>query len=441
MKQEVESFIRQHDLLQGGERVLLGVSGGPDSMAVLALFGEWQKTWHLHVEVVYVHHHLRAEAESEVAFVSEQAAARGMLFHVKHVYPSAGQMDARRLRYEAFEEQMTASEAEILVTAHHGDDQLETLLMQIIRGGVLPPAGMPVTRAAGSGRIIRPLLGVDKESIVSWLDQEGIPWREDSSNRSHTYQRNRLRSVVIPELKKENPKAHEAAGATAAAARREQEYLDACAAAWLDHVTWGDASAALSREQMKQVPQGLADRTALRLLQRLDRTAPWGRAHLDVFWEHVQTAAASTSRHLGHGWFLDVSYDDLHLRRAEETSNPFEERRLPEAGAIQLPGGSLVISREITPEAEKIAVTPDQMPLLVRGRRDGDRVEGKNGTKKLKKVMIDAKIPRKVRDDYPIITDRHGTILWVPFLFRKEAETTETPLVLYMTYHTHKHIH
>lgn len=202
----LESFVRQYRLPARGGRVLVACSGGADSMALLHALADAADSLGIVVGCAHYEHGLRgAESVGDMDFVRRQADARGLRFHVERL--AAGEIHrrtheslqaaARRMRYSFLERIRQQEGYDHIALAHTADDQIETVFFKICRGTSLTGlAGM----AAMRDFLIRPLLGVSRTAIESWLVRRGFSWREDSSNASDDYTRNRLRHHVLPEL-------------------------------------------------------------------------------------------------------------------------------------------------------------------------------------------------------------------------------------------------
>ena len=215
----VARALRQRCGVTAQAAIVVACSGGADSVAllrVLAMLAERRK-WRLRLIVGHVQHHLRAEAEGDAAFVEQLAGKLGLPYARQDIQPAdlPGNLEAnaRRLRYAALGEIAAEHDAALIATAHHADDQLETLLMRILRGTSV--AGLrgiawdkPVSTQAGDPRrLIRPMLAVDPQDITALLDQIDQPWREDATNRDTDRTRARLRHDVLPVLKDLQPDA------------------------------------------------------------------------------------------------------------------------------------------------------------------------------------------------------------------------------------------
>jgi len=216
---KVKTFIEEEQLLQQGDHLLIAVSGGIDSMALLHYFIQTQEHWNIQVEAVHVDHMLRGEASAEDrAFVQKYCDANGVYLHAKEIpIPTIlaqengnTQLICRRERYQFFKEVLQKTNANKLVTAHHADDQLESVLMALTKNATMNSMqGIRPQRIFGGKSLIRPFLTVTKSEIGEYLLRKGLDYREDASNSKDTYVRNRFRHHVVPLLEAENPRVTE----------------------------------------------------------------------------------------------------------------------------------------------------------------------------------------------------------------------------------------
>lgn len=219
----VAASLRRRCRVKAGARILVAVSGGADSVALLRALAALavQKHWRLDLRVGHVHHHLRDEADAEADFVRDLARTLALPFSRRDIRPAdeAGNVEgnARRLRYAALAEMARDFDAEFVATAHHADDQLETLLMRLMRGAsVRGMAGIRARRRLDERcRLIRPMLDVDHAAAVELLKDIGQLWCEDATNAAGPRWRARLRHDVLPVLRAMRPDAAIKAAATA----------------------------------------------------------------------------------------------------------------------------------------------------------------------------------------------------------------------------------
>lgn len=244
---EIKRYIGANQLIRPGDGVVVGLSGGPDSVFLLYALYTLQPRMDFTLRAVHVHHGIRgAEADRDEAFSEKLCAKLEIPFQAVHVAAPAYAAQhglsleeaARILRYEALEaarQQLGQTRAAWIAVAHHLDDQAETVLHNLVRGaGLRGLAGMENRR----NHVIRPLLSIKREDILKWLKQYDIPYVTDSTNADPHYTRNRIRSTVLPELREINPEASAHIAHSAALLREADAYFHALALQYVDaHAT------------------------------------------------------------------------------------------------------------------------------------------------------------------------------------------------------------
>lgn len=244
---EIKRYIGANQLICPGDGVVVGLSGGPDSVFLLYALHTLQPRMGFTLRAVHVHHGIRgAEADRDEAFSEKLCAKLEIPFQAVHVAAPAYAAQhglsleeaARILRYEALEaarQQLTQAPAAWIAVAHHLDDQAETVLHNLVRGaGLRGLAGMENRR----NHVIRPLLSIKREDILKWLKQYDIPYVTDLTNADPHYTRNRIRSTVLPELREINPEASAHIAHSAALLREADAYFHALALQYVDaHAT------------------------------------------------------------------------------------------------------------------------------------------------------------------------------------------------------------
>ena len=244
---EIKRYIEANQLIRPGDVVVVGLSGGPDSVFLLYALHTLQARMGFTLRAVHVHHGIRgAEADRDEAFSEKLCAKLDIPFQAVHVAAPAYAAQhglsleeaARILRYEALDaarQQLTQATAAWIAVAHHLDDQAETVLHNLVRGaGLRGLAGMENRR----NHVIRPLLSIKREDILKWLKQYDIPYVTDSTNADPHYTRNRIRSTVLPELREINPEASAHIAHSAALLREADAFFHALALQYVDaHAT------------------------------------------------------------------------------------------------------------------------------------------------------------------------------------------------------------
>jgi tRNA(Ile)-lysidine synthase len=429
----VEATIREHELLARQDRVVVAVSGGPDSVALIHILNELRRGWGWDLAMAHLHHGLRgAEADEDLAFVEDMARNLGLPFLSRRL-PAGSlrgtrgslQENARRARYRFLEEVRAQWNGNRIALGHHGDDQAETVLAALIRGaGPHGLRGMPYRR----GSLVRPLLDVKRAEILQYLDAQSLLFRRDPSNEDTAFLRPRVRTVLLPLLRDRfNPGVADLLRQTARICASEDGLVEAL----LGNV-W--ARVARIREGEVEIPRGLfleqPEALRWRLLMRAYRSVR-GDARRLAF-AHVAAMDRATRAPGGEHW-LDlprgvqfcVGGGTVLMRGAAAAPpRPFRhtvmipgEIHVREAAMrirweIEMGQPSLVHSRAVP----WVLMDPDAFSgeIVLRSPLPGDRLRplGLGGTKKVHDVLVDAKVPRRDRWRVPVLADDRG-VAWV----------------------------
>ncbi|MFQ5899429.1 MAG: tRNA lysidine(34) synthetase TilS [Candidatus Methylomirabilia bacterium] len=435
----VFATIRRYGMLAGGETVLVGVSGGADSVALLHILHSLSRRLSLTLHLVHVNHGLRPEADADQAFVEDLARRWGLPVSPERVEVRAGggrspEAAARAVRYQAFQRAAARVGATRVALGHTADDQAETVLMRLLEGaGPRGLSGIPPVRAP----FIRPLLESRRHQIVEELERAGLPWREDPTNQDPKFLRNRVRHDLLPFLTASYaPRIVDTLCRAAALTRSLVTELEALAQRELDRL-------ALTRGQeivmplaaLKELSSPVGEELLRLALARLGEGGPlrgWARRRLHSF----LTGEGPAGPFRIGGVVLERSEGQLRLCRGNPPA--LAERQLPVPGFLTLAELELVLEARSFPRPAEyrpprspwhVAFDGEQLgaPLWVRGRGPGDRFHpfGAPGAKRLKAFLIDAKLPRWERRRLPLVV-AGGEIVWVVGL-RRGAQAPVTP--------------
>lgn len=411
MKLEEKFLSAVRELIPPGSEVTVALSGGADSAALLGLLRAAAPAMSLRLSAAHFHHGLRgAEADRDEAFCRQLCADWGIRLTVgrgdtaAHAAGTGQSFEAaaRDLRY-AFLEQAAAG---LIATAHNADDNAETVLLHLIRGtGPRGLGGIPPKR----GRIVRPLLGVTRAEILDWLEGNGVPHVEDSTNAEDDCLRNRVRHRLLPLFREENPRFSEAAGRAAALVRAEDTYLSRLAAEAADRCRTGEVWSCAALSALEPV---LLRRILLSMLETLKLESPAERCVRDLE-RLISGPKPSAVLTLPGGARVHRRYDALLLRGPDPVGT-LPPTALTVPGTTVLPDGLGTIRCTVTKNSNFGKNKPNTFVLrcdmicghevIVRGRRPGDRLRLSGGSKPVKDLMIDRKIPAPLRDAVPILT-------------------------------------
>lgn len=395
-----------------GEKLLLAVSGGADSTALLLGSAQVAPALKLLLSVGTVDHGLRSESQQEVEGVRSVAAKLGLPFHSRKLALAEGpslEARARQARYLALEDIRSEARCDWIATAHTASDQAETLLMRLLRGTALGGASGIRPRR---GRLIRPLLGCSRREVERYLTELGATFAVDPMNADFRFTRARIRAQLIPSVESAggtDAVSHLAAFASMAA--EDAEYLDELAAA--AHARLLQAPGRLDAPGLRALLPALRRRVLARLM--LDAGARVDRAAL----ARALTAVSSNGRAtLSHGFEIRSAGGIVRCVPAASTAG-LEPALSLSGGWVDDPASGLRIGLAdqlpVGLKCDSLEIGAAPLPLSIRRRRPGDRVglAREAGRAKLQDVMVDLKIPSEERDSIPVVCDAAGRILWV----------------------------
>lgn len=233
LKEKVIDTIKRYNLIKNGDSIVIGVSGGPDSICLLHILNKLREELNFNIYVAHINHLIRKEADSETEYVQEFCKNLGIECFVKKIDVQKEAKDlkrgteetGRKVRYEFFNEVLEKTKSNKIATAHNNNDKVETILMNILRGS--GTSGLKGIEPIRDNKYIRPLIDIEREEIEKYCDENKLDPRIDKSNSENIYTRNKIRNVVIPYIKDEfNPNIIKTINRLSEVATEENEYLD-----------------------------------------------------------------------------------------------------------------------------------------------------------------------------------------------------------------------
>lgn len=415
MLNKLESFMGKYCMLQPGDRVICAVSGGADSVALLFAMYLLRQKLQISVAAAHFNHHLRGqESDRDETFVRDLCSRYDIELFVGsgQIVPGKKGLEAaaRDARY-AFLKSLPGK----IATAHTANDNAETVLMHMVRGTGLKGLG---AIAPVNGQLIRPMLEVTRQEVLAFLAEYSLDYVSDSSNGSDCFLRNRLRHHVMPLLEQENPRLAQNLSDMALRLRRDEEALS----------VMSQTDTVPSVSTLRQMLPALRCRVITAFLKNCGVKEPEAE-HIELVEKLVFSEKPSAKANLPGGVVILRNYDVLELGG---DCDILVQRILPCPGTLELPEAGLRIvctpATEISREINCFTVVP-RGEVVVRSRQAGDQLCLSGGTKHLKKLYIDRKLPAAQRPLIPVLADDTGVLGVFGFGANRDRLANELPAV------------
>lgn len=437
MKEKFVQYITEHTLFAPGAHIVIGVSGGADSVCLMRLLYEIKEEWDLTLSVVHVNHGIRGkEADEDACYVRELAEQWHLPFYlVERDVPALAEEQGkteeeagRELRYQVFENIRRQQGADGIAVAHHQEDQAETVLFQLLRGsGVRGLTGM----APKTGFVLRPLLDMTRKEIEEYLEHKKILYRKDSTNEDTGYTRNYIRKELFPEMEQRlNRQAVRHLAEMAGDARQWREYIDRQAEPVASRIIQCEEKGRLFLDirELLQEEAVIRDEVLRIFLARCVRgVKDITRTHYQQIRELLHNGTGK-QLHLPDKTVIERQYDKLYIykNRAEERESFYLECEVPSVNIVDMGEDNTCITLAL----KKRTDLPQQIPqkdytkwfdydkirssLVLRTPQEGDYfIMDKAGhRKKLSRYFIDRKIPAPDRERQLVLAEGNK-VLWV----------------------------
>lgn len=415
-----ETIVYLNNLLKDNDKIVLGLSGGPDSMCLLNILLSLNKD--IDIICAHINHNIREESKEELEFVKEYCRERKLkletiTFEKKSLQSDYSEQELREKRYEFFEKIINKHSANYLFTAHHGDDLIETILMRITRGSNLKGySGFQTETQKTNYKIIKPLIYLTKEDVDKYNEINNIPTVIDKTNFKEIYTRNRYRHQILPFLKKENQNAHLK---YLKFSKELQKYYT-----FVDNI--------VNKELSLRYKKNILDITDYNELEPLlqtkiiesildsiyiDNLYLVNDRHVELILDIIKNTRPNIEINLPAEVRVVKSYNKLKITKKDKK---ITEYNILLSNSTAIPNGHVIKMIQDTKEKSnnylKLNSNEVSLPLFVRSRKNGDKMIVKNmeSAKKIKDIFIDEKIEKEERDTYPIVVDSNGEILWIP---------------------------
>lgn len=454
MIKKVKQTIEKYNLLDKGDRVVVALSGGPDSTALLIILTQIAEEIGFNLIAAHINHGLRGEESNEDEKYSRDLSEKMGVAFVSHKIDKTDMKKGvspedyyRRQRYSFLNKVAKEQRAKKIALGHNLQDQAETVLLNLLRGSGLE--GLKGILPIRDGKFIRPLIEVSRREIIYFLKARGIQYRQDSSNESKKYLRNKIRGELIPYIKEKfNPKIEENLAQTAEILRNEDEFIRQYVLEAMDspYIKRQKNLISLSIAYINKLPRAIRLRLFKALLESLNpEKNGFSFIHIKSLENLAQRKGSGKRISLPRDIAARREYDNLILERKKTCPKRIEyEYAIKIPGAINIQARKLTIRLQTTDRdyidwgsENKVYMDLDKisLPLILRNRRDGDWFQplGMKGRKKIKTFFIDRKIPRNERDKIMLIADQIS-VVWIEKMHLNDRVkiTKETKNVLEM---------
>ena len=427
MKESID-FIKNYVIED--DYVVCATSGGVDSMTLLYLLTIIRKSININIICAHINHNLREESKEEFEFVKDYCAKNNIIFEGKIFEKNiSGNLESefRKRRYKFFDRVVNKYNAKYLFTAHHGDDLIETILMRMVRGSSIDGySGFEKVTKRNNYYILRPLIFYTKQDIYSFAQEKGIEYREDKTNESDNYTRNRYRKYILPKLKDENKLVHKKfikfSEELDGASKFINKYVDNLLNKYYSNNVL-DITYLINEEDyiLKKVIYSVLYKVYKENINEINDQ------NITSIMKIIRSKKPNLSIDLKNNIIAVKKYNNLEIK------NKIEEKdykiKLDSTIKTRFGNISIIPSSNLTNNYICYLNSNEiKLPLYIRNRKQGDFIEvlGLNGKKKVKDIFIDEKINKEDRNSYPILVDSNDTILWIPGIKKSKYDRLKT---------------
>ena len=415
-------------LLKPGDSVVIGLSGGKDSMCLLDLLMKLNKK--ITIIAAHINHNIREESNEEAKIIEKYCKEKNVIFETikfpkKSNNKDFNESELREKRYDYFEKIINKYQAKYLFTAHHGDDLIETILMRITRGSDIKGySGFDLVTPKCGYQIIKPLIYTTKEEIDQYNEKNNIPYVEDQTNSSSKYTRNRYRHKVLPFLKQENPQVH----LKYLKFNQElQKYYNYVLKETSKEFIKRYENNSLNLDNIDKIDDLILENIIKKLLDinYPDNLYLVNDKHISMIINIIHNKEPNLSLNLPNGLVINKRYNELYIRKGIKEKKEYD---IEIKKHTVLPNNHYIDIIEKSDEKSNYYIRLNskeiKLPLHARTRKPGDKMVIKNsiGSKKIKDIYIDSKIEPEKRDSEPIVVDNNNTIIWLPGLKKSQFD-------------------
>ncbi len=398
--------------------LVVAVSGGPDSMVLLDILLKLREKKNLNIVVAHVNHKLRKESDAEAVMVNDFCKENELIcenFTIDGYDKGNIENQAREKRYSFFEKIVNKCKADYLLTAHHGDDLIETMMMRVVRGSSFRGyAGFGIVSDKSNYKIVRPLINSTKEELIYYAKEHNIKFATDKSNFDLSYTRNRFRLNILPYLKDEDKNVHNKFYKFSTLLSEYDNYVEDDVKSIFPKVVCDNK---IALEEFRCLKPLIQRRIVQKVLSTLygNNIYVLNDKHIDMIISLKDKRCQNINLPCGIIAIKNYTsiYFDLNNKKKCEYNMVLEDKNV-------LPNGHTIVKVNSINDKSNYVCRLDSkevhMPLYIRTRKNGDKIilKGLNKEKKIKDIFIDDKVDKEIRDTIPIVVDSNGDILWIP---------------------------
>ena len=414
------------------DKIVVGCSTGPDSMALVDMLLKIRKKYNLIIIIAHVNHNVRKESYDEAIFLKNYCYENNLIFEsmvIEKYGDDNFHNEARNIRYRFFENIVHKYQANYLMTAHHGDDLMETILMRIVRGSNLNGySGFKEIVDMDDYKIVRPLIYFTKKELEDYDIENGVKYFVDKSNYKDTYTRNRYRKYVLPFLKDEDKDVHIKFLKFSKTLEEASSFIDDITNKAILRVIYNNK---ILIDKFLLEDEFIQKEILYKFLNEFyhDDLILLCDRHINLLLNLINSKKANSFVNLPNDVIAKKEYNHFVLVRETDVISSYE---IEFDNYVILPNNHIIKKIDYTDENSnnicRLSSSELFLPLIVRSRRIGDRIDvkGMNGTKKLKDIFIDKKISIAERDVWPVVLDSKGNVVWIPGIKKSKFDKKKT---------------
>ncbi len=427
------NFLMKDINIKYGDSIVAAISGGPDSMALLHMLYKIKQAIDIEIICAHVNHNTgRAGQYEEQKYVEKFCRNHNIIFETMTIEDYGDdnfENEARTKRYNYFEQIVKEYHAKYLLTAHHADDLMETILMRIVRGSTLRGySGFSKIVDRGEYKIIRPFIEITKQELINYDKKNKIQYYIDSTNLEDIHTRNRFRKYIVPELKKEDPNVHKKFYKFSTMLLQYNNFIDKQVEEIIPRVYPQNI---LNIEEYLKLDYVIAMKVIYYILEKIyqEDLMLITNHHAELIYHLIKSRKPNSYIYLPNNLKAIKSYNELVFVNEPMKDDEYEIEIIQ---YLNLPNGKNIevvdVSNQTDNNVCRLSMDDVKFPLRVRTRKNGDKihVKGMLGSKKINDIFINEKITVPERNTWPIVVDSNDVVVWLPGLKKSKFDKTKS---------------